>query len=106
MRWSRLVSTWHPELNHKLRTSRRAGHPRKRWDDDIHNFLRSKLTHDAATHDWVHHVAADNWLKLEDDFVGTTQTTTTNHKAEEPQGSEEEKAARGTTRQRRGAAST
>ena len=89
MRWSRLVTTWHPELNHKLRTSRRAGHPHKRWDDDIHNFLRNKLTHDATTHDWVHHATADNWLKLlklEDDFVATTQTTTTNYKAEEVQG--------------------
>ena len=80
MRWSRLVTTWRPELHHKLRTSRRVGHPHKRWDDDIESFLLSKLPHDAATTDWIHHATADNWPKLENDFVAyTTTLTTTSH---------------------------
>ena len=38
------AAEWNPELSSKYRTSRTIGRPRKRWEDDINDFL--KQNHD------------------------------------------------------------
>ena len=39
-RWLMKVSDWNPELSSKYRTNRAIVRPRKRWEDDINEFLK------------------------------------------------------------------
>ena len=38
-RWLIKAAEWNPELSSKYRTNRSIGRPRKRWEDDINEFL-------------------------------------------------------------------
>ena len=38
-RWLMKAAEWNPELSSKYRTNRAIGRPRKRWEDDINEFL-------------------------------------------------------------------
>ena len=39
-RWLMKAAEWNPELSSKYRTNRAIGRPRKRWEDDINEFLK------------------------------------------------------------------
>ena len=39
-RWLRKAADWNPELSTRYRINRAIGRPRKRWDDDINEFLK------------------------------------------------------------------
>ena len=39
-RWLFEAAEWNPELRSKYRTNRSIGRPRKRWEDDINEFLK------------------------------------------------------------------
>ena len=39
-RWLINAAEWNPELSSKYRTNRATGRPRKRWEDDINEFLK------------------------------------------------------------------
>ena len=39
-RWLMKAAEWNPELSSKCRTDRAIGRPRKRWADDINEFLK------------------------------------------------------------------
>ena len=39
-RWLIKTAEWNPELTSKYRTNRSIGIPRKRWEDDINEFLK------------------------------------------------------------------
>ena len=39
-RWLIKAAEWNPKLSSKYRTNRSIGRPRKRWEDDINNFLK------------------------------------------------------------------
>ena len=39
-RWVMKAAEWNPELSSKYRTNRAIGRPRKRWEDDINEFLK------------------------------------------------------------------
>ena len=39
-RWLIKAAEWNPELSSKYRTNRSIGRPRKRWEDDINEFLK------------------------------------------------------------------
>ena len=39
-RWLIKAAEWNPELSSKYRTNRAIGRPRKRWQDDINEFLK------------------------------------------------------------------
>ena len=39
-RWLIKAAEWNPELSSKYRTNRAIGRPRKRWEDDINEFLK------------------------------------------------------------------
>ncbi len=41
-RWSRLVIDWEPQYSSDQRGARQRGHPRKRWADDLHQYLQYK----------------------------------------------------------------
>ena len=39
-RWVVKAAEWNPELSSKYRTNRIIGRPRRRWEDDINEFLK------------------------------------------------------------------
>ena len=39
-RWLIKAAEWNPELSSQFRTNRSIGRPRKRWEDDINEFLK------------------------------------------------------------------
>ena len=43
-RWIKKAAEWNPELSSRYRTNRTIGRPKKRWEDDINDFL--KQNHD------------------------------------------------------------
>ena len=42
-RWFKKAAEWNPELSSRYRTNRAIGRPRKRWEDDINDFLKQIL---------------------------------------------------------------
>ena len=61
-RWVAKAAGWNPELSMNYKTCRAVGRPRKRWEDEINDFLRS-----ARTEDTVNNVERNNheWIKTE-----------------------------------------
>ena len=39
-RWLKKAAEWNPDLSSRYRTNRAIGRPRKRWEDDINDFLK------------------------------------------------------------------
>ena len=58
-RWAAKAAGWNPELSMKYKTYRAVGRPRKRWEDEINDFLRSARTEDTVNnvernnHEWI-----------------------------------------------------
>ena len=42
-RWKKKAAVWNPELSSRYRTNRAIGRPRKRWEDDINDFLKQNF---------------------------------------------------------------
>ena len=42
-RWLKKAAEWNPDLSSRYRTNRAIGRPRKRWEDDINDFLKQIL---------------------------------------------------------------
>ena len=68
-RWTRLAAAWDPDAHDLRQARRRHGGQRKRWSDDITQFLQSITDGDNNTN-WVE-LATNTvfWHSLENDFV-------------------------------------
>ena len=78
-RWSWVVSHWEPQLNDKRPRNRHSSRPRKRWDDDINEFLQTTdHRRDDTTQCWQN-LAVNSvlWTKLEDKFIEYMQQRST-----------------------------
>ena len=42
-RWLKKAAEWNPDLSSRCKTNRAIGRPRKRWEDDINDFLKQVL---------------------------------------------------------------
>ena len=42
-RWLKKAAEWNPDLSSRYRTNRATGRPRKRWEDDINEFLKQEF---------------------------------------------------------------
>ena len=42
-RWQRKAADWNPELSTRYNTNSSIGRPRKRWEDDINEFLKQEV---------------------------------------------------------------
>ena len=42
-RWLKKAAEWNPDLSSRHKTNRAIGRPRKRWEDDINDFLKQVL---------------------------------------------------------------
>ena len=79
-RWVKKAAEWNPEMSSKYRTSRTIGRPKKRWEDDINDFL--KQNHDETkieetrerriqnNNRWIS-IAIDRkeWTRLEEKYI-------------------------------------
>ena len=69
-RWTSKIVEWNLGLDNKIRTNKSVGKPRKRWEDDINEFLRPEETEGAKRNDlrnnytWKMHAKKHNeWGK-------------------------------------------
>ena len=42
-RWLKKAAEWNPDLSSRYKTNRAIGRPKKRWEDDINDFLNQIL---------------------------------------------------------------
>ena len=84
-RWLIKAAEWNPELSSKYRTNRSIARPRKRWEDDINEFLKQiedeteNLT-ESSNHinkNWIS-TAKDRgrWTLLEENYTKNSVTRT------------------------------
>ena len=81
-RWFKKSAEWNPELSSKYRTNRAIGRPRKRWEDDINEFLKlvedetENLTESSSqiNKTWIN-TAKDRgrWALLEEKYTMTSE---------------------------------
>ena len=80
-RWTSKIIDWNPGLDIKIRANRSVGKPKKRWEDDINEFLRAEETEEAKGNDlkkqlhytWKTHAKKHKeWKAKEDKFAKST----------------------------------
>ena len=79
-RWLRKAAEWNPDLSSRYRTSRAIGRPRKRWEDDINEFLKQEYEEsenpiergNQTNKTWIN-IAKDRrrWALLEEKYTVT-----------------------------------
>ena len=79
-RWLKKAAEWNPELSTKNRINRAIGRPRKRWEDDINDFLKQELEEkenedpierrNQTNNNWIN-IAKDwrRWARLEGKYT-------------------------------------
>ena len=82
-RWLIKAAEWNPELSSKYRTNRSIGRPRKRWEDDINEFLKqieneTENMTESSNHinkNWIN-TAKDRgrWTLLEENYTKNSVT--------------------------------
>ena len=76
-RWLNKAAEWNPELSSRYRTNRATGRPRKRWEDDINEFLKQEFeeienpieSNNQTNKTWIN-IAKDRrrWALLEENL--------------------------------------
>ena len=76
------VADWNPELSTRYRTNRAIGRPRKRWEDDINEFLKQEFedtkdpveSNNQTNKTWIN-IAKDRrkWALLEEAYTVTVK---------------------------------
>ena len=84
-RWLKKAAECNPELSSIYRTNRAIGRPRKRWEDDINEFLKQVLednenpieSSNQTNKTWIN-IAKDRrrWALLEETYTMTVVRTT------------------------------
>ena len=66
---------WHPGLDNKIKTRRQVGRPKRRWEDDINEYLNPDETKDKTKYDltnnnsWMTEATRyEEWKKKEEKF--------------------------------------
>ena len=61
--WNRRVFNWHPGLDN-IRARRQVGRPRRRWDDDLNEFMKTEEEQEKDKYDLKNN---NSWLEENDD---------------------------------------
>ena len=77
-RWLKKAAEWNPELSSRYRRNRAIGRPRKRWEDDINEFLKQEFeesenpieSNNQTNKTWIN-IAKDRrrWALLEEIYT-------------------------------------
>ena len=74
-RWTRKIFDWHPGLDDTIKTRRPVGRPKRRWEDDINEFLKPDETNGKEKYDrtninsWMTEVAKYEELKKKEKYI-------------------------------------
>ena len=78
-RWMVKAAEWNPELSSRYKTYRAIGRPRRRWEDDINEFLKLEENEtenptESENNSWIK-AAKDcgRWILLEKDYTMTAE---------------------------------
>ena len=76
-RWLKKAAEWNPDLSSRYKTNRAIGRPRKRWEDDINDFLKQVLeekenegpieSSNQTNNNWIN--IAKDWRRWAKSFV-------------------------------------
>ena len=81
-RWLKKAADWNPGLSSRFQTNRAIGRPRKRWEDDINDFLKQEFEENEnenpiersnqTNKNWIN-IAKDwrRWAVLEENYTMT-----------------------------------
>ena len=76
-RWNRRVFNWHPGLDTSIRARRQVGRPKRRWEDDLNEFMKTeegqgKDKYDLNNNRWMDEIEDyKNWKENEEKFSKT-----------------------------------
>lgn len=75
-RWLKKAADWNPETSSKYMTSRSIGRPKKRWEDDINDFLKQiydETKKEETRENKISWISAANdrkeWSRLEEKYT-------------------------------------
>ena len=81
-RWLRKAAEWNPDLSSRYSSSRAIGRPRRRWEDDINEFLKQEFedtedpieSNNQTNKTWIN-IAKDRgkWALLEEAYTTTVK---------------------------------
>ena len=67
-RWLKKAAEWNPDLSSRQRTNRAIGKPRKRWEDEINDFLKQVLEEKENEEPIERRIQTNNnWIKIAKD---------------------------------------
>ena len=68
-RWLKQAAEWNPDLSSRYKTHRAIGRPRKRWEDDINDFLKQVLE-EKENEDPIESInqTNKNWINIAKDW--------------------------------------
>ena len=64
-RWNRRVFNWHPGLDSNTRARRQVGRPKRRWEDDLNEFMKTEEGQDGERNDLKNN---NSWMKGIEDY--------------------------------------
>ena len=68
-RWLKKAAEWNPDLSSRYRTNRAIGRPRKRWEDDINDFLKQVLEEKENEDPIERRIQTNsNWINIAKDW--------------------------------------
>ena len=59
-RWTKRVFDWHLGLNTSNRTRRQFGRPKRRWEDDLNEFMKTEEGQEKAKYDFMNN---NSWMR-------------------------------------------
>ena len=59
-RWAKKAEKWNPGFSTKHHTNRPVGRPKKRWEDEINDFLKPEETEETKGNE----IKNDTWVKV------------------------------------------
>ena len=75
-RWTRQIFDWHYGFDNKIKTRRQVGRPKRRWEDDINEFIKPGEVKETAKHNFMNSNSwmmkakkYEGWKKKEEKFV-------------------------------------
>ena len=75
-RWNRRVFNWHPGLDTSIKTRRHVGRPRRRWEDDLDEFMKTEEGQDKNIYvlknnnSWMEEIEDyKKWKEREEQFT-------------------------------------
>ena len=58
-RWNKRVFDWHPGLDTNIRAGRQIGRPKRRWEDDLNDFLKMEGSQERTKNDLMNN---NSWM--------------------------------------------